>query len=137
MMHTPNCSVASATAALLLLLTCMDVESADTSASHSAALPASDRDQVQRGTRIYHQYCVGCHSEGLVGGAGPPLKGAAFVGQWQGKPLRSLYGRVLMTMPASDPGSLSPEQARDVVSYILSENSFQSVGAGLSSELWS
>ena len=42
--------------------------------------------------------------------------------QWEGKPLRSLYSRILMTMPGNDPGSLTPVEVLALVSYIANEN---------------
>jgi mono/diheme cytochrome c family protein len=91
-----------------------------------AATPAASTatEQIAAGVEVYTARCQRCHSEKLAGGAGPPLRGDDFVAQWDGKPLRALYGRILMTMPYDDPGSLTPEQVLSLVSYIASENHF-------------
>ena len=95
-------------------------------APSNATTPAasSPQDQIAAGVAVYNTRCQRCHSEKLAGGAGPPLRGGDFAAQWQGKPLRALYGRILMTMPYDDPGSLTPEQVLSLVSYIASENQF-------------
>jgi len=41
---------------------------------------------------------------------------------WQHKTARDLYDRILNTMPASDPGSLSEESVLDITIYLLSRN---------------
>lgn len=81
------------------------------------------KEQIAAGVALYKNRCVQCHSENLTGGAGPPLRGEDFVMQWDGKPMRALYSRILMTMPGDDPGSLTPAQVLTVVSFIASENS--------------
>ena len=84
--------------------------------------PPEVQQQINAGISLYKERCVKCHSENLVGGAGPPLNGEDFAQQWDGKPMRALYSRILMTMPADDPGSLTPAQVLTLVSYIASEN---------------
>jgi mono/diheme cytochrome c family protein len=91
-------------------------------ATTAPSASASTRKQIAAGIALYKERCVLCHSENLAGGAGPPLRGEDFVAQWEGKPLRSLYSRILMTMPGNDPGSLTPVEVLALVSYISSEN---------------
>lgn len=79
--------------------------------------------QIAAGVALYKNRCVQCHSENLTGGAGPPLRGDDFAMQWDGKPMRALYSRILMTMPGDDPGSLTGAQVLTLVSYIANENS--------------
>jgi mono/diheme cytochrome c family protein len=79
--------------------------------------------QIAAGITLYKNHCVKCHSENLAGGAGPALRGEDFLMQWDGKPMRALYSRILMTMPGDDPGSLTPAEVLTLVSYIASENS--------------
>lgn len=81
------------------------------------------KEQIAAGVALYKNRCAQCHSENLTGGAGPPLRGEDFVMQWDGKPMRALYSRILMTMPGDDPGSLTAAQVLKLVSYIASENS--------------
>jgi mono/diheme cytochrome c family protein len=77
--------------------------------------------QIEAGTASYEQHCTKCHSENLVGGAGPPLRGEDFESHWNEKPMRALYNRILMTMPGDEPGSLTTAQVLDLVSYITRE----------------
>jgi len=97
-----------------------------TAAHDAVAGPAADR--VAEGARIYGTYCIQCHSPGLVGGAGPALKGREFVAKWQGKKARQLYSRILMTMPANNPGSLSSGDVLALVGFITKQNSLAPTG---------
>jgi S-disulfanyl-L-cysteine oxidoreductase SoxD len=82
--------------------------------------PASE--QVSRGQVAYVSHCASCHGETLSGGWGPPLKGTQFLGQWADKKARSLYSRILSTMPASAPGTLPPKTVLAVTVYLLRQN---------------
>lgn len=82
--------------------------------------PASS--QVERGQAAFASNCASCHGAALGGGFGPPLKGAQFLGEWDGKTARNLYSRILTTMPASDPGSLPSKTVLALTVYLLSEN---------------
>jgi|SRR5579872_2873101 len=83
-------------------------------------------EQAEAGKAIYAQKCASCHRDSLAGGVNesPPLKGAQFMAAWQGMPLRSLYSRILSTMPKSDPGSLSEAETLNLLAYLLQENGF-------------
>ncbi len=80
--------------------------------------------QADAGRQVYSARCSECHRDSLLGGVNesPPLKGERFLANWAGSPLRALYGRILSTMPQSDPGSLSPEEALQIVAYLLQAN---------------
>jgi mono/diheme cytochrome c family protein len=82
--------------------------------------------QVASGKVIYTRSCTVCHLESLAGGVNeaPALKGKQFLSDWEGKPLRSLFGRLISTMPSDDPGSLSEQETLDVVAYLLQENGY-------------
>ncbi|MGH9495940.1 MAG: c-type cytochrome [Candidatus Sulfotelmatobacter sp.] len=82
--------------------------------------------QAASGKGIYTKSCTVCHLENLAGGANqaPALKGKQFLSDWKGKPLRSLFGRIISTMPSEDPGSLSEQETLDVLAYLLQENSY-------------
>jgi len=84
--------------------------------------------QAKSGEAIYHGKCAQCHGEGLTGGENesPALKGDEFISHWQGKPLRTLYSRVISTMPLTDPGSLSEKEVLDLVAYMLQINEYPS-----------
>jgi mono/diheme cytochrome c family protein len=80
-------------------------------------------DQVAAGKGAYTARCAACHGQALEGVThAPPLTGEGFKAKWQGQVARALYRRVLSTMPADTPGSLTQQEALDVVVYCLSVN---------------
>jgi quinoprotein glucose dehydrogenase len=78
--------------------------------------------QAQHGANMYRTKCSGCHGGDLTGEHAPPLKGAAFWTQWDGESARSLYSRIISTMPPDDAGSLAEKDAMDLMSYLLQVN---------------
>jgi len=82
--------------------------------------------QAMRGTTLYSEQCASCHGEDLTGIADlfPALAGDAFLMLWQGRPMSELFEKVSLTMPALDPGSLTPEQSADLVAYMLSVSKY-------------
>ena len=89
--------------------------------------------QAKRGATLYAEQCAACHGETLGGVADlfPALTGDPFIASWQGKSVGDLFDKISMTMPALDPGSLKPEQAADLVSYILSMSKYPAGTADL------
>jgi S-disulfanyl-L-cysteine oxidoreductase SoxD len=83
--------------------------------------------QAVRGQAIFDMQCASCHGATLSGGAGPPLAGAAFLAQWGRSSVADLVDKIHRTMPANNPGTLSREQATDLVALVLNANGF---GAG-------
>jgi len=82
-------------------------------------------DQATRGKAVYSQNCATCHMDDLSGsGQALPLAGDAFMDVWQGQTVADLFGLVHDTMPQDKPGSLTPEQALDAISYVLQYNQF-------------
>ena len=80
--------------------------------------------QATRGQAIYKEKCASCHDESLGGGLGPPLAGDFFVEDWNKQPLSELVSKIQNTMPANDPGKLTPQQTTDIVSYMLQVGKF-------------
>jgi S-disulfanyl-L-cysteine oxidoreductase SoxD len=82
--------------------------------------------QAASGKAIYTKNCSSCHSDSLTGGMNesPALKGDQFISDWDGKPLRGLYSRILTTMPQDDPGSLTNQEVLDITAYILQQNGY-------------
>jgi cytochrome c len=72
-------------------------------------------EQANRGKNVYFGVCKSCHSV-------ESHTGATFAKFWKGKQLSDLYDYVATRMPKSDPGSLAPEDAADVVAYLLRMN---------------
>jgi mono/diheme cytochrome c family protein len=71
--------------------------------------------QAARGKNVYAGNCRSCH-------APESHTGKTFEAWWRGKPLAELFTFVSTRMPKNDPGSLAPEDAADVVAYLLQMN---------------
>ena len=82
-------------------------------------------DQAKKGEATYKEQCAACHGDNLEGsGPMPPLAGKDFLANWTGKTLGDLYEKTQTTMPATAPGTLTPEQVADVVAFMLSKDNF-------------
>ena len=73
--------------------------------------------QVSQGGTTFRQVCVACHSIG-------DFRGARFRLIWVGRTVWDLFFIMSAIMPQGDPGSLSPEEYANLVSYMLSENGY-------------
>jgi S-disulfanyl-L-cysteine oxidoreductase SoxD len=93
-------------------------------------------EQAQHGKTDYTSHCVVCHGEDLEGDGNevPALGGRAFLYNWDAQPVQALFDRIHTTMPQSNPGSLSEQEAVDLVAYILSANKIPAGTAALSSD---
>lgn len=80
--------------------------------------------QATRGETLYTEHCAACHDPKLVGGVGPALKGPEFISAWKFKTIGELFETIMNTMPQAAPGTLTPSQSADTVSFILSANQF-------------
>ena len=82
--------------------------------------------QAKRGDALYKENCATCHGDNLEGsGPMPALAGKDFLASWQGKTVGDLFDKTFTTMPATAPGSLTPAQAADVVSYMLASSRYK------------
>ncbi|MET0211950.1 MAG: cytochrome c [Vicinamibacterales bacterium] len=87
----------------------------------SLAAGVYTEEQSKRGMELYKAQCASCHGDDLKGNEIiPALTGDTFTGNWKGKSVGDLFEKITMTMPALDPGSLSPEQTSDLIAHILS-----------------
>jgi mono/diheme cytochrome c family protein len=73
--------------------------------------------QAARGEARYRASCSGCHDEG-------PRRGEAFMRDWSGSDIASLFGQVKTSMPPGRAGSLSDADYLDIVAYMLRVNDF-------------
>jgi len=79
--------------------------------------------QTQSGQAAYGAKCASCHGAELQGGEhAPPLRDERFWSEWAGSSARSLYSRIISTMPPDDPGSLAERDVIDIVAHLASEN---------------
>jgi quinoprotein glucose dehydrogenase len=86
-----------------------------------------NKEQAERGRKLYRGQCASCHGETLSGGeSAPPLAGGEFLSSWNGLTVGDLFERIRVTMPQDDPGTLSRQENADIISYILSVNKFPS-----------
>jgi len=78
-------------------------------------------EQAKKGDALYKEQCASCHGDNLEGaGPMPALAGKDFLANWQGKTVGDLFEKTHTSMPATAPGSLTPEQVADITSYLLS-----------------
>src|SRR6185369_2682595 len=93
--------------------------------AHSVWDGAFTKEQAKRGEGVYAQFCSSCHGPDLSGNdEAAPLMGAAFLANWDGLTIGDLAERVRVSMPPNNVGKLNRQQITDVLSYVLSVNSF-------------
>jgi len=81
--------------------------------------------QGKRGQAVYMEQCAACHGDTPVGsGMAPSLMGDDFLADFGNQTIDRLAQRISQTMPANEPGKLSPKEVADVVSYLGSANSW-------------
>ena len=68
--------------------------------------------QAKRGEQTYAGICQSCHTP-------TSHQGATFTQNWDQHPLSDLYVYVSQKMPQDNPGSLDPNDAADVVAFLL------------------
>jgi thiosulfate dehydrogenase len=88
-----------------------------------ASVPALEGDRA-RGEAVYKQDCSACHGEDGAGVAGilPALWGPGAYNEGAGmNQVRKMAAFVLRNMPQNNPGTLTPQQAYDVSTYVASK----------------
>src|SRR6202140_5109230 len=77
-------------------------------------------EQAAAGRAIYQATCSTCHLADMKGTfEAPPLAGANFLNTWRNRPTSDLFSRIRNTMPITNPGSLSDQDAVNLVAFIL------------------
>jgi cytochrome c len=80
-------------------------------------------EQVKRGQTVFHEKCAVCHGDDLEGGSeSPPLKGDSFWSEWDQKMARTIYSRIISTMPPDSPGSLVEKDVIDIEAFVVHSN---------------
>jgi len=80
-------------------------------------------EQASAGRATYQTTCASCHLPDMKGTfEAPPLAGANFMNTWRNRPTSDLFTRIRNTMPISNPGSLSDQDAANLVAFILQAN---------------
>lgn len=82
-------------------------------------------EQATRGLTAYAKTCSECHLEDMAGdGFAPALKGPEFMNNWNSLSVGDLFERVRISMPPTDPTSVSAQDKADIVAYILKSAGF-------------
>ncbi len=81
--------------------------------------------QAVAGRAAYQRNCAACHGASVDdGNSAPPLRGAALLGKYAGKPAADLFTYVSTKMPATAPGSLGGAEYAQIIAYLLQQNGF-------------
>jgi S-disulfanyl-L-cysteine oxidoreductase SoxD len=83
-------------------------------------------EQAKRGQARYRR-CILCHLDELQGDPAKqaaPIAGEAFLEKWIGHTVKELLEKTSATMPQDSPGSMSPQEYADVLSYMFQVNKF-------------
>ena len=67
--------------------------------------------QADRGKMVFEGVCTDCHTPDMWGS------------DWDTRTVGDLYEFISQNMPKTAPGTLTPPQARDVISFVLQSNS--------------
>ena len=93
-------------------------------------------EQATRGEALYKEQCAACHGDNLEGsGPMPALAGADFLAAWGTKTVGDLFEKTHTTMPATAPGTLTPEQAADITAYMLAQSKYPAGTTALETKL--
>lgn len=84
-------------------------------------------EQADRGRDIFRAACTECHYSS-------EFSDSQFKFKWSRRSAGNLYQLIQTSMPETAPGSLSPAETVDIVTYIMRMNGFEPGGVELSSE---
>jgi len=73
--------------------------------------------QAVRGQQAFQASCASCHSVG-------EFSGPVFQRVWNGRSVGELFDTMSTMMPQNDPGSLSADAYRDILTYFLRQNGY-------------
>ena len=73
--------------------------------------------QAARGQRRFEQICEACHRT-------QEFSGARFQIAWMSRTVGDIFQLISNTMPPDSPGSLSPEEYTDILTYFLRLNGY-------------
>jgi quinoprotein glucose dehydrogenase len=81
--------------------------------------------QAKRGRELYSSKCLSCHGADLSGGEmAPALVGIGFQSNWNGLTAADLSERIRVSMPLGAEGTLSRQQASDIVAAIFAAGDY-------------
>ena len=80
-------------------------------------------EQAAAGRALYQSTCASCHLSDMKGTfEALPLAGPNFMNTWRNRPVSDLISRIRNSMPLTSPGSLSEQDAVNLVAFILQSN---------------
>lgn len=86
--------------------------------------------QAKRGEPLFMDKCAYCHRDEATGGQqilitpAPALSGPGFAGRWNDRSLDQLLVTIIATMPQWEGGTLSRQEAADILAFILQDSSY-------------
>jgi mono/diheme cytochrome c family protein len=81
--------------------------------------------QATAGAAVYAKACSECHLDDLAGdGFAPALKGPEFMNNWNSLSVGDLFERIRVSMPPSNPSSVTPKEKAEIVAFILKHGGF-------------
>ena len=111
------------TTAATFLAVCALCASARVSAQTGAQVTTRDgvysTTQADRGQMVFDEKCRDCHTAAMWGS------------DWDGKSVGDVFEYISQYMPEPAPGTLSPQQTRDVVAFLLKSNTLPAGSAEL------
>jgi mono/diheme cytochrome c family protein len=108
----------------LALLVCGTAKAADRVAGAEAPPALYTAAQAAAGHVKFLGNCASCHGPTLAGRAGPALKGPNFANAKSGFSVSDIFNIVAQNMPASNPGSLEPDDYVQIMAYLLQQNGY-------------
>ena len=87
-------------------------------ATTPSGVPSFSDAQADEGRDIFRAACTECHYSS-------EFSDSQFKFKWSRRSAGNLFQLIQNEMPETDPGSLSPEEAVSIVSYILRMNGFE------------
>src|ERR1700728_3063966 len=98
------------------VITAVAICSAFAAAQQAARTAPFTAQQANAGRTLYESTCSRCHLPDFKGTfEAPPLAGANFMNMWRNRPTSDLFTRIRTSMPISDPGSLTDQEALNLV----------------------
>jgi mono/diheme cytochrome c family protein len=92
-------------------------------------------EQATSGAAAYTKACAECHQEDMAGdGFAPALKGPEFMSNWNTLSVGDLFERIRVSMPPSNPNSVTAKEKAEIVALILKNAGFPSGQAELASQ---
>ncbi|MBZ5660936.1 MAG: PQQ-binding-like beta-propeller repeat protein [Acidobacteriia bacterium] len=91
--------------------------------------------QANDGRALYQSTCVACHLANMKGTfEALPLAGPNFMNTWRNRSTRDLVTKIRTTMPLSNPGSLSDQDAVNLAAFVLQANGATAGAQALTAE---